>query len=152
MCGSSRFCVLRALRTSTFQSPVSAAKKAKRHRWSRVVFVLLLAVSAAAQDASTGAVKGTVLDASGGAIPDATVVLINVRTQNRLEPHITFHHKLSSKRRVQCGRETPSIYQAVKCLVCEMSHLGEKSFPTWEKTLPYPRFRGAPGSASASAS
>ncbi|MBV8052111.1 MAG: carboxypeptidase regulatory-like domain-containing protein, partial [Acidobacteriaceae bacterium] len=37
-------------------------------------------MSAAAQDASTGAVKGTVLDASGGAIPDATVVLINVET------------------------------------------------------------------------
>ncbi|HXY03291.1 MAG TPA: carboxypeptidase-like regulatory domain-containing protein, partial [Terriglobales bacterium] len=39
---------------------------------------LLLLCAAVAQDASTGALKGTVLDATGSAIADATVVLINV--------------------------------------------------------------------------
>jgi hypothetical protein len=50
---------------------------------ARAVFVilagtlLLLSGGASAQDASTGAVRGTVLDPSGGAIPEATVVLLN---------------------------------------------------------------------------
>src|SRR5579862_1242287 len=86
MSGPSRFCALSpipyagTLRTSIFRSPASAAKNAKCYSWSLFAAVLLLAVSAAAQDASTGAVKGTVVDATGGAIPDATVVLINLQT------------------------------------------------------------------------
>ena len=43
-----------------------------------IVAALLLLCAAVAQDASTGALKGTVLDATGSAIADATVVLINV--------------------------------------------------------------------------
>ena len=66
-----------ALRILTTSSPTSRAKCA----WRPFAAVLLLLLSsAAAQDASTGAVKGTVVDATGGAIPDATVVLINVET------------------------------------------------------------------------
>lgn len=42
--------------------------------------VLLLFVPARSQDASTGAVRGVVLDASGSAIPDATVAIINTAT------------------------------------------------------------------------
>jgi hypothetical protein len=42
--------------------------------------LLLLAGCALAQDASTGAVKGTVLDATGSVIADATIVLINTAT------------------------------------------------------------------------
>jgi hypothetical protein len=40
--------------------------------------LLLLFSSAIAQDASTGAVRGTVTDPSGGVIPEATVVLLNM--------------------------------------------------------------------------
>jgi Carboxypeptidase regulatory-like domain/TonB dependent receptor len=43
------------------------------------IFLLILS-TAFAQDASTGAVNGAVLDATGGAIPNATVVLINIGT------------------------------------------------------------------------
>jgi hypothetical protein len=44
------------------------------------LWLLLALYSAAAQDASTGAVKGTVLDATGSVIPQATVVLVNLAT------------------------------------------------------------------------
>lgn len=42
--------------------------------------ILLMIASAAAQDASTGALRGTVSDATGGRLPDATVVLVNDAT------------------------------------------------------------------------
>ena len=49
-----------------------------------VALVLLMMFSPAlAQDASTGAVKGTVMDATGGVIVDASVVLVNTATAFR---------------------------------------------------------------------
>src|SRR5712692_2928802 len=48
---------------------------------TRFLPCLLFLVSAAlAQDASTGALRGTVTDASGSRIPRATVVLVNTAT------------------------------------------------------------------------
>lgn len=45
-----------------------------------LLLVLLLALSASAQDASTGALRGAVTDANGGVIPGATIVLVNAAT------------------------------------------------------------------------
>jgi mRNA-degrading endonuclease YafQ of YafQ-DinJ toxin-antitoxin module len=42
--------------------------------------LLLVSGGASAQDASTGAVRGAVVDSSGGAVPEATVVLLNAAT------------------------------------------------------------------------
>jgi hypothetical protein len=47
---------------------------------STAAFLLILLGCVLAQDASTGAVRGTVMDATGGVIADATVVLINSAT------------------------------------------------------------------------
>lgn len=44
------------------------------------VLCLLLLASAAAQDASTGTIRGTVSDAASARIPNATVALVNVAT------------------------------------------------------------------------
>jgi len=69
-----------AFRTSTSRSAVSASRTTKHHSWFLIALTLLLTSMVAGQDASTGAVKGTVVDATGGAIPDATVVLMNAET------------------------------------------------------------------------
>src|SRR5437868_2360192 len=45
-----------------------------------VCILLLLATTALAQDASTGAVRGSVVDSTGGRIQRATVVLVNTAT------------------------------------------------------------------------
>src|SRR5271165_3815612 len=43
-------------------------------------FLFLLASGAAAQDASTGALRGTVSDATGARIKDATIAAVNLDT------------------------------------------------------------------------
>ena len=45
-----------------------------------VCMILLLAATALAQDASTGAIRGSVFDSSGGRIHGAAIALMNVAT------------------------------------------------------------------------
>ena len=51
-----------------------------RHTISCAVLTYLLLASALAQEASTGAIRGTVVDAAGSRIAGATVALVNAAT------------------------------------------------------------------------
>src|SRR5437867_2269154 len=50
------------------------------HCCARILSCFLLLSGALAQDASTGAIRGTVSDQAGGRIPGATVALVNNAT------------------------------------------------------------------------
>ena len=54
-----------------------------RSRLLIVVFLAFFAPSTFAQDASTGAIRGSVSDATGGRIHSATIVVVNVATGMR---------------------------------------------------------------------
>jgi hypothetical protein len=57
--------------------------RSRLHRWGPefcLITILFLVATASAQDASTGALRGTVSDPTGGRIPDATIVLVNDAT------------------------------------------------------------------------
>lgn len=45
--------------------------------------ILLMSISLTAQDAATGAIRGTVTDHSGGRIPQASIVVVNTATGAR---------------------------------------------------------------------
>ena len=65
---------------NSWHNPFCVTFLKRRRLLLATTVVVLVASSILAQDASTGAVKGTVMDSTGGVIVDATVVLLNVAT------------------------------------------------------------------------
>src|SRR5258708_3379444 len=51
--------------------------------FSSFLLLLIIVTTARAQDAATGAIRGTVLDPLGGRVPQATIVLVNTATGAR---------------------------------------------------------------------
>jgi hypothetical protein len=57
----------------------------KQGRWLGVAVLAMLLPAAAFAQAETGVITGSVRDASGGAIPGATVRIINEKTRGAVE-------------------------------------------------------------------
>src|SRR5258708_32496682 len=54
--------------------------------FSSFLLLLIIVTTARAQDAATGAIRGTVLDPLGGRVPQATIVLVNTAIRVRPSP------------------------------------------------------------------
>src|SRR5258708_36631840 len=65
--------------------------------FSSFLLLLIIVTTARAQDAATGAIRGTVLDPLGGRVPQATIVLVNTAigvphsAMRGAEGHFVFH-------------------------------------------------------------
>src|SRR5258708_32766165 len=56
---------------------------ALRTLFSCLLLLFIVVNTVRAQDATTGAIRGTVLDPLGGRVPQATIVLVNIATGSR---------------------------------------------------------------------
>src|SRR5258708_33558959 len=68
---------------------------ALRTLFSSLLLLFIVVTTARAQDAATGAIRGTVLDPLGRLVPQATIVLVNIATASRHSATTGAHRHLA---------------------------------------------------------